>query len=161
MQLNLDRLHKHFLGEDVKENRCTGKTTAVIYQAIGFAQVLSDTNIFILCAMQDKEHIVNSLFEQLNLKNYYHRGSYSFKCIYNNNDVYVMTLNEYLNEHYMQLHHQHKKHLLLWDYRIETSVNNQPESMYEIINRIKGGIVGAAAHEVYKVFGNMNVEIIN
>jgi hypothetical protein len=156
--LDLDKLHNHFLDGNIRE-QASGKTTAVIQQAIGFAEVLENTKIYILCLREDIMHIRRSLYESFIPTSFvplFDSDNFYIKS----NIVKIMTYENYLNKDYMQLNFQDHNHLLLWDFREETSVNNQPETMYKIINQTKGRLVGSAIYEVYKVFGNVNIEII-
>ena len=159
--LNLKQLHDHFLRGNITDRR-SGKTTAVIYQAIGFMEVLSGTNIYILCCPEDIDLIHNMISLEI-LKNY-HYNSFSFskrgeiKCI-NGNKIIIKTFDSYMNRDKMQLNHSPEDHMILFDYRRMTSVNTSTETIFKVMGRTIGEVVAACGYEVNKAFGGIPINI--
>jgi len=157
--LNLNRLHSHFIKGNVT-HRMSGKTTAVIYQAIGFTEVLENTNIYIFCLHEDRDHIAHQLMRELHNNNCWALTGNKYEFyVDNRNVIKIKAFDKYMNNDFMNLNHQSNDHMILFDFRDITSVNTSAEAMYEVMGQTVGRVVGSAAYEVYKIFGKVNIEI--
>lgn len=156
--LNLSKLHNHFLKGDITE-RASGKTTAVIYQAIGFVETLNCTDIYILCHHEDIDHIESTLMTAMyrNDINFVRFKRHEIECDYSR--VKIMTYEKYMNNDFRHLNHHANDHMILFDYRNMTSVNTSPETIFKIMGRNIGEVVGACAYEVSKAFGGVKIDI--
>jgi len=118
-KLDLNRLHKVFLKEGKISERQFGNTTAVCYQAIGFIQVLSYFDIFILVNhFHDIKSIEDVLINSLNEQNIQYKvlkraDSFEIHIFNSKNRIIITSKRSYEK---WGNDNSHNEHLLLFDF---------------------------------------------
>jgi hypothetical protein len=119
--LNLDKLHSHFEGYITGVG--SGKTTAVIYQLIGFMEVGFDGDIVVLTKHQiDIKEFVYQ-FKNILKNRYLEKNEYFNLSKYFDKNIHFYTYIDYLD---FKMHGL-GKHLVVFDFRDATSVTHTLE----------------------------------